>query len=259
MHVRLATALMFFAAARLLLAESPSPALTSAAESPPSPEVARAIAEAEARFESALARRDRAALEALVAAPFTWVHASDGRVDSREVWLANAAQGMALAGQRSVRTEYGPVLAAYGTPEPHTVVRVARVRLLDSAGKRESWLRQTHLFVRSADGAWRIASGQGVVMYEGPPLDAALHARYGGTYVIAPTRMLTLTWEDDALLATLPSGAKAQIFLGSPTEEVTRTLGAGRLKFTLGPDGRPVGAALVRGDQELWRATRSEP
>ena len=94
-------------------------------------------------------------------------------------------------------------------------------------------------------------------MYEGPTLDMALHQRYAGTYVIDADRKLVLSWEDDALFATLPNGAKAQIFLASPTEEATRTTGGGRFKFTLGADGRPVSVALVRGDKEAWRANRA--
>jgi hypothetical protein len=239
----------------LVLALDPAP-VPPAAGAPP-PDVAAAIADVEARLERALRHRDRAALDAVVATPFTWVHASDGRTDTRDVWLASAAQGSALTGQRVERSEHGPSLAAYGTPQPHTVVRVARVRLLDATGGRESWIRQTHVLVRDADGAWRLALGQGVLMYEGPPLDAALHARYAGTYVISPGRQLVLAFEDGALFATFPNGGAAQVFLASPTEEASRTLGAGRLRFTLGPDGRPVAAALVRGDREVWRATRT--
>lgn len=220
-------------------------------------DVDRAIAAVEGRLESALAQRDRPALERLIATPFTWVHASDGRVDSRETWLTNAAQGMALSGQRSERSEHGAMLTAYGGAEnPQTVVRVARVRLRDPKGTRESWIRQTRLFVRGADGSWQLASGQGTLMYEGPVLDPALHARYAGVYVISPGRTLTLTWENEALLASFPSGATTQIFLASPTEEAARTVGAGRLRFTLGPDRLPGAVALVRGDEEVWRATR---
>jgi hypothetical protein len=140
------------------------------------------------------------------------------RVDSRAAWLAAAARGLAVSGQRSTRTDHGATLAAYGGAEPHTIVRVARVRLVDEFNKRESWLRQTRTFVRGADGKWRLAMGQGVVMYEGPPLDAALHARYAGTYVIEPGRTLTLRWDSGTLLATFPNGAETQIFLASPTQ-----------------------------------------
>ena len=59
------------------------------AESKP-PDIDRAIAAVEERLNSALAQRDRPTLERLIAAPFTWVHASDRRVDSQEVWLTMA-------------------------------------------------------------------------------------------------------------------------------------------------------------------------
>jgi len=215
-----------------------------------------AIEEVEQRFARALDARDRPALEPLLADRFLWVHASDGRVDLREDWLSSAARGMALTGQRSKRTEHGASVELHGAPQPTSAIRIARIRLIDAANKRESWLRQTHVLVRGEDGAWRLALGQGVVMYEGPILDLALHQRYAGTYVISPERKLVLAWEEDALQATFPSGGRTQVFLASPTEEATRTLGAGRLRFTLGEDGRPIAAALVRGDQEVWRAKR---
>jgi len=220
-------------------------------------DVSLAITALESRLEAGLARRDSAALEPLLAAPFTWVHASDGRIESREAWLAAAARGVALSGQRDSKTEHGSSLAVYGGDQPHTAVRATRVRLLDAAGSRETWLRQTRVYVRDSDGSWRIALGQGVVMYAGPPLAAALHARYAGTYVIDAGRSLTLRWEDGALMATFPNGAETQIFLASPTEEAVRTAGVGKLRFTLDAQGQPVQAALVRNDQEVWRGTRT--
>ena len=228
----------------------------AATETPQTKAALSAIEDVEQRFARALDARDRPALEPLLADRFTWIHASDGRVDAREAWLANAARGMALSGQIRDRTEHGVSVELHGSPQPSSAIRIARIRLVDAANKRESWLRQTHVLVRGEDGAWRLALGQGVVMYEGPTLDLALHQRYAGTYVIGPDRKLVLTWEEDALQATFPTGARTQIFLASPTEEASRTTGAGRLKFTLGEDGRPVAASLVRGEQELWRAKR---
>jgi ketosteroid isomerase-like protein len=246
-------------AAALLLAAIFTGHVSSFAAEPAPRDAPSDVAAFEERLARALDQRDRATLETLIADPFTWVHASDGRVDTREVWLANAAKGMALTGQRTVRTEHGASIEFYGEPAPHTAVRISRVSLVDAPNHRESWLRQTHLLVRGADGAWRLALGQGVLMYEGPPIDLALHQRYVGTYVISPDRKLVLSWEEGALFATLPSGAKSQIFLASPTEEATRTTGGARLKFTLGADGRPASVALVRGDQEVWRANRAAP
>lgn len=214
------------------------------------------IAVVEAQFETALANRDRKALEPLIAEPFTWIHASDGRVDGREAWLANAARGMALSGQRKTRTEHGATLALYGSPAPHSALRVARVQLVDGADHRETWIRQTQMFVRTDPGKWQLASGQGVVMYDGPPLDPALHARYAGTYVIDAKRKLVLVWKESTLLATFPSGAETQIFLASPTDEAMRNPAAGVLRFTLDASGAPVSAALVRAGEELWRGVR---
>ena len=215
-----------------------------------------AIDDVEQRFARALDARDRPGLEPLLAAQFIWIHASDGRVDPRESWLQNAVRGIALSGQRSERTEFGPSTELLGSPQPHTAIRIARIRLLDAPDKRESWLRQTHVLVRGEDGTWRIAMGQGVFMYDGPVLDLNLHQRYVGTYIISPGRKLVLTWQEGLLHAVFPNGSSTEIYLASPTEEASRNAGGGRLKFTLDDGGRPVAASLVRGEQEVWRATR---
>src|SRR5262249_53881228 len=143
-----------------------------------------------------------------------WVHASDGRTETRSVWLATAAQGTALTGQRTVRTEHGPMLSAYGSPAPHTVIRVARVHLVDSANARETWLRESLTFVSDDAGGWRIAEGHGTLMYEGPRLDTAMSMLHTGTYDLPDGRRLVLAWEDGGLFATLPNGSRAPIFLG---------------------------------------------
>jgi hypothetical protein len=212
------------------------------------------LAAAEAGLAAGLTARDTKLLDPLIADPFTWVHSSDGRVDDRKTWLESAARGMALSGQRNARSEHGSTLATYGDPV-HTAVRVARVRL--QFPNRESWIRQTHTWVRVA-GAWKLAMGQGVVMYDGAPLDPALHERYAGTFALGDGRTLTLTWQDQMLLATFPNGAETQLFLASPTEEAVRNPNAGGLRFELDERGRPRSAALVRAGQEIWRAKRVE-
>jgi ketosteroid isomerase-like protein len=232
------------------VAQAAAPATAGAAD-----RAIKDIATLESGFEAGLAARDVKLLEPLLADRFVWIHASDGRVDGRKEWLANAARGMALSGQRNARTEHDPTVTLYGE-EPHTAVRISRVRLVQAEVGRESWLRQTHTLVRNAAGAWQIAMGQGVVMYEGPPLDAALHARYAGVYAIDDGRKLLLEWSDGQLLATFPNGAKTQVFLLSPTEEAVRNLSVGSLHFTLDDKGNPTAASLMRGSQEVWRGTR---
>lgn len=209
----------------------------------------------EARLDSAFARRDRAALEPLLAAGFTWVHASDGRLDTRDVWLTEATRGMALSGQRNARTVFEPTTAVYGA---HTAIRSARVRLRFASPPGEGWIRQSLTFVRQADG-WRVAAGQGTRLYDGPVTDTALYRRHAGTYAIAPGRALVLRWDGDALLATWPSGARVQTFLASPTEEWVAVPRAGWLRFTLDPDGRPTAVTAMRDTVVLWRAERTTP
>jgi hypothetical protein len=210
------------------------------------------IATLEFQLTAALAARDARQLEPLIADPFTWIHSSDGRVDDRATWLQSATRGMALSGQRNPRSEFDAVLTSYGTPA-HTAVRVSRVRL--ELQNRESWIRQTHTWVRDG-GAWKLAMGQGVVMYDGPPLDPALHSRYAATFALADGRKLTLKWQEPMLLATFPNGAQTQIFLASPTEESVRNPAAGGLRFTLDEQALPQSVALVRAGQEIWRAKR---
>jgi len=217
---------------------------------------AQLIAGVETRFNDALAARDRAALDAVLAPGFTWVHSSDGRVDTRDAFLANSTQGMALSGQRNTRSEFGVTLTMHGS---NTAIRMARVRLLDSKASRESWMRQTHVLVRDDHDVWRIAHGQGTVMYEGPPLDMSTYARYAGTYLIDDKRKIVLSFEDEALFATFPNGAKSQVFLRTPTDEVTRVMGVGQLHFTLGKDGVPAAVSLMRDGKEVWRAARVKP
>jgi hypothetical protein len=216
------------------------------------------INDVSARIDAALEARDRAALEPLIADPFSWIHGSDGRVDTRGVWLESASRGMALSGQRNVRSEYDVDIASHGPPaEPHTVVRTSRVRLRNAEGTWESWLRQTRVFVRSG-GAWRMALGQGTLLYEGKVQDPALLARYPGRYVIDEKRALTLSLDDQSLMATFPNGARTQVFLASPVEEATRNMAAGQLRFTLGPDGTPLAASLFRSGREVWRGVREQ-
>lgn len=215
-------------------------------------EVAREIAHLEERIDSALARRDTAALAPLVADSFRFVHAMDGRVDTRATWLADAARGMALSRQRNTLLTFDTTLTVYGG---HTAVRTSRVRIRITAVPRESWIRQMRVYVREP-GGWRLAYGQGTRMYDGPVIDTVLYRRYAGTYAIDSARSLVLQWDGYALMATWPNGTRAQTFLASPTDELVASSDLGRLRFTLGADGRPTAISMVRDTTVLWRAER---
>lgn len=249
-----ACAALVAASASTALAQVPKPGAPPPARrggAPPSA-VAREIANIEERIDSALARHDTAALAPLVADSFRFVHAMDGRVDSRATWLADAARGMALSRQRNALLTFDTTLTVYGG---QTAVRTSRVRLRITAVPRESWVQQMRVYVREPAG-WRLAYGQGTRMYDGPVIDTALYRRYAGTYVIDPARSLVLEWDGYALMARWPNGSRAQTFLASPTDELVASRDLARLHFTLGADGRPTAVSSVRDTTVLWRAER---
>jgi ketosteroid isomerase-like protein len=212
----------------------------------------RAIAEIEQRFNQAVEKRDRAELEKLLADPFTWIHALDGRVESRSVFIASVLNGQALARQRAESsTTFDRVLAVYA----NSAITTARVRTRFPGGTRETWLRQSRVYVWD-EGGWKLALGHATSLYDGPPTTAALYERYAGTYVMTDGRTLRLEWDGDSLMATLPTGPRTQIFLKSPTEEVTAL--PEHFTFTLDATGHPTIVRSMRGSTELWRAERKQ-
>jgi len=157
-----------------------------------------------------------------------------------------------------LRQEYGVATTISEGPD-RKVVRTSRLRLRDRAGTREKWLHRTHVYAQDRAGAWKLVRAQDQVIYEGGALSDSLHSRYGGTFMIAPGKVVRLAWRAGMLLATLPEGSTRQVFLASPVEEAVHEPGAAHLRFTLSDDGKPATVASVQGGKEEWRATRSAP
>jgi ketosteroid isomerase-like protein len=213
-------------------------------------DAAAAIAIVDQRFDDALAKRDSAALAALLTDSFVWIHSLDGRVDSKTVFVEQTARGLGLSRQREESTTFEDARAIY----PTTAVRTSRIRTRFKDGSRETWMRQNRVYVLDGN-QWKLASGQGTRMYDGPVTTAKLYEPYAGTYVIDAKRSLRLAWDGDALLGTFPSGARTQVFLKSPTEEAAA--GPDRFTFVLAPGGRPAAVLLMRGAEQVWRAERA--
>jgi ketosteroid isomerase-like protein len=233
---------LLLAAATLLVPQT-APAAKSGGE--------RAVVQVEQRFDAAVGNRDRAELEKVLADPFTWVHALDGRVESRAEFIANNESGRGLSRQRAESsTTFDRSVALYG----QSAIVTARVRTR-FPGQRETWLRQSRVYVLEAN-RWMIAMGQGTPLYDGPVTTADLYARYAGTYVMADGRTLTLRWDGDSLMAILPDGVRTQIFLKSPTDEATAA--PDHFVFTLDAAGRPTVVRSMRGSIEAWRAERKQ-
>ena len=137
----------------------------------------------------------------------------------------------------------------------NTAIATSRVRTRFPDDNRETWVRQSRVYLWS-DGGWKLALGHGTPLYDGPVTSANLYAKYAGTYAMGDGRTLRLDWDGDSLMATLPNGPRTQIFLKSPTEEATAL--PDHFVFTLDATGRPSTVRSVRGSTEIWRAERKQ-
>jgi hypothetical protein len=225
--------------------------LASQAATGSSMAIEQSVADVERRFEAALDKRDRAELESILTPQFMWVHAGEGRVDSRAVFIEQSVRGMGLTRQRASVATFERNMAMYD----NTVIATSRVRNRFPDGARETWIRQTRIYVKEA-GHWKLAHGQGTRMYDGPVSDARLYERYAGTYALPDGRVLKMEWDGDSLLAELPSSSRMQVFLKSPTEEATTR--PDRYVFVLDEAGRPQAVRFLRGEMEIWRAERRQ-
>lgn len=154
----------------------------------------------------------------------------------------------------TLHQEYLPTVMMRGDRAERTV----RLRLRDRAGTWERWWLQRQTFAREGTG-WRKVDSADTLLYDGKPLFDQQHARYGGTFMIAPGQVVQLAWQAGVLLARFPDGSMRQVFLASSTDEAQGPGVDGHLRFTLSDDGRPATVALVRNGQEVWRAARSAP
>jgi hypothetical protein len=201
----------------------------------------RATAEVEQRFNQAVDKRDDAELERVLANPFTWIHALDGRVESRAMFISNVTKGLGLARQRAdSSTTFDRAVAVYDS----TAIATSRVRTRFPGGSCEMWLRQSRVYVWS-DGAWKLALGHGTPLYDGPVTSATLYEKYAGTYVMADGRTLRMEWDGDSLMATLPLGARTQVFLKSPTTPPPAVSNSGTLATPVGSVAKSVRPTLV--------------
>lgn len=186
---------------------------------------------------------------------------SHADVESRDAFFKQSQAGRGPTGtrQHTLRTEFQPTL----TVEGHTAVRTVRARLRRNDGLGEIWMFQRFVYVRGDDGEWRMMSGQGTPLYDGPAIDTALYARYAGTCEAdpeyrSPTRgPLRIVWDGAALLSTLPGGAHIFVFLRSPIEEMYEYPLNSEIRFELGPDGRPVAASIERNGKRTWYGHRT--
>lgn len=222
------------------------------------PNSVRDLEALERQVTQALAQRDRAALEAVLAPGFTFIHAS-GQLDSRQQYLDLAASGGLTRQQVEVERINEP-FRLYGAM---TAIRISRAVFRFQAEGRASRLRNTVVYVKSAAG-WQLATSQSTRLPDRPhavSLDKRSYSSLVGRYAISPTRQLTIWQAGDTLLGAVPQRPVFELIPQSATEfarysEQGGYDGQDTLVFVKDATGGVTQAALRFDGQELWRAKR---
>lgn len=134
-----------------------SPAAPAPGQAPAAPAVAAPeddLASAHAARFAAMVAGDVEALEGMLADDLTYAH-SDGRVESKEQFLASLAGGD-LA-YLAIASEGESVIRRYGGGEVGVITGPARVRVRLGEREGEMTLRTTSVYVRR-DGRWQLAA-----------------------------------------------------------------------------------------------------
>lgn len=198
--------------------------------------------------QSAVERRDAAALRRIVHPDFQMLHAL-GQIEAREGWLA-LVEGGKLPRQTTEPLESEITVRVVGD----TAIRGSVLRMRDRARARDMWLRTTATFVR-VDGAWVQLRQQSTLLHDGVLADAPALGAFLGRYAIpgrdgfsieAAEGHLRLRWTNDAVLPLLPMGGDR--FAAGPVST---------LAFTRDADGRVQGAIRTGPEGVWWTATRA--
>lgn len=222
------------------------------------PKAVQEIEAIERQVTDALARRDRVALEGLLAEGFTFIHAS-GQLDSRKQYLDLAASGALTRQQVEVERNNEPVRIYDG----NTAIRISRPLFRFRQENRESRLRNTVVYVKLA-GRWQLATSQSTRLPDRPKaiqIDKRIYSSLVGTYEINPTRSLTIRQAGDTLLGEVPLRPPFELIPKSNTEFARYSEEGGYdgnddLVFTKDATGAVTHAALRFEGQELWRARK---
>lgn len=231
----------------LLLASAPAPGQAPA----PTEQEAKAF---HAELTETLKRKDRAALERMLADGFFFVH-STGGLETRKQYLDRAAAG-ALASQRS---EFNTLEEQWHVYDGRTALRMARGSAQTPSG--ELILRSINVYVK-VDGRWQWASSQSTRLPSRPKaaaIDRGLYSGYAGRYEVSPERVLTVSQEGETLRALFTGFQPAELIPRSETEfawfnpEVNTDA---QLLFVKDESGRVTHAVYRREGDEVWRAKR---
>ena len=202
-------------------------------------------------LDEAIANRDSAAVQRMLANDFTLIH-STGRVESKASIVQAAAAG--TLSQQKVELHLYDISTQMFRPDLAISTRRALQR--DTARHVDTWLESRSIYVQT-DDHWQIVSAQSTLIHEGPSVDPNVQKRFVGQFSVAGNNLLKVSQEGEALIAQLPNGTRLQVFvLGDSDLELDRYR---QLHFTRDDRGQPIEVSLLRDGAVVWRAKRSAP
>ncbi|MGH9768172.1 MAG: DUF4440 domain-containing protein [Blastocatellia bacterium] len=207
-------------------------------------------------------RRDRAALERMIADDFIFIH-STGNWETRQEYIENAAAG-ALNSQR-------PGLEFEGVDEPirvyegHTAMVSGRGVVRDRSRNTENHGRGVDVFAKIA-GRWRWVLHQSTRLAprpKGAAVDSRIYEAYVGQYEISAGRTFTVLKEGDGLRAQTTGRAPGELIPKSETEFIwfnpeLNVPGVAEVTFIKDEAGKVTHAVFRRDGQEMWRAKKTK-
>jgi ketosteroid isomerase-like protein len=204
------------------------------------------------RIREAVTRHDKAALEAIYADEFLFIHTT-GSLDTKDEYIAKSLTTDASAPLTAPDTEYQR-MDVYGD----VAVRTARVRAR-LAGGQGPLLWVTSVYVKR-NGRWQIVRMHGTRMpaeRTAVKVDTMVLDAYIGKYEFAPGAYSTITREGDALMAQRTGRTKVTLLPESETQFFVKG-GDAQITFYKDDRGRVTHLIIRRGNGQEERAKKVE-
>lgn len=209
----------------------------------------------EKQINDAFARKDRAALEQMIADDFTFIH-STGLMETRKEYLDSAAAGN-LARQTSAVRRFDEQTRIY---EGRTAVRYGRTVMRNE--NFEFRMRNIAVCVKVGD-RWRWVSGQSTKLPSRPKsisINSKFYDLYAGQYEISANRFLTVAKEGEKLTAQVSGRPKLELIPKSDTEftrfSEDNDYGNSEIVFAADAKAQTIHAAYRSDGEEIWRAKK---
>ena len=205
-------------------------------------------------------RRDRHALESMIAEGFIFIH-STGNWETRQQYIENAAAGTLSSQQPEL--EFQGLDEELRSYEGHTAMASGRSVVRAGGENAENYRRGVDVFAKIG-GRWRWVLHQTTRLAprpKGAVIDPHVYDAYVGQYEIGSSRTFTVLKEGATLKSLTTGRAPGELIPKSETEfrwfnpEMNITA-VSEVTFIKDESGKVTHAVLRRDGQEMWRARK---